>query len=60
MTKIGSDPNAKKYNLTFVKKEDDNIAEYKKIWENLHKNISKPKVGLLLNDTKVGAIAEDF
>jgi hypothetical protein len=46
--------------LTFVKKEDDNIAEYKKIWENLHKNISNPKVGLLLNDTKVGAIAEDF
>ncbi len=60
MSNIANDSNAKKYNLTFVKKEDDNIATYQKIWSSLHKGMDKPRVGTLLNDTRVGAIAEDF
>lgn len=36
------------------------MKAYEKIWASLHKGVSKPKVGLLLNDVRIGAIAEDF
>ena len=43
--------------LTFVKKEDENKPAFEKIWTQIQKGISKPKVGTMLNDAKTGAIA---
>jgi hypothetical protein len=60
LNNIAQDPRAKKYGLTFVKKEDENRPAFERIWSQIHKGIGKPKVGTLLNDTKSGAIAEEF
>ena len=53
-------PDCKKFNLQFVAKQDEPTETYKKIWEQLHEKDSNPKVGMLLNDAKVGAVAESF
>lgn len=36
------------------------MKAYENIWASLHKGIEKPKVGLLLHDVRIGAIADDF
>lgn len=46
--------------MKFVEKEEDNMKAYENIWASLHKGIEKPKVGLLLHDVRIGAIADDF
>jgi uncharacterized protein YifE (UPF0438 family) len=57
LNNIAESPQAEKYGLTFVKKEDENRPAFEKIWSQIHKGISKPKVGTMLNDAKTGAIA---
>ena len=58
LSNIASDPNASKYNLTFVQKEADSKDIFEKIWSNLHPSVEKPRLGMLVNDTKTGAVAE--
>lgn len=60
LSNLRDHPSAKKYNLVFVTKTEDNRESYRKIWADLHAGVASPKIGMLLSDAKTGQIAEEF
>lgn len=61
LANIRDHPSAKKVNLTFIAKTEKDLHEsFKKLWSDLHQGNNNPKVGLLLGETMVGQIAEEF
>lgn len=54
------DPAAKRFNLTLVAKSEDPQVTFSNIWNELHHEKANPRVGMLVDDSKNGQIAEDF
>jgi hypothetical protein len=60
LSNLKEDPAAKRHNLSFIAKTDDFNETFSKMWSDLHGSNPKPKIGMLLSDTKTGQIAEEF
>ena len=60
LSTIRDHTNSKKFNVTFIQKEEDNTNNFTKIWTELHGDTSNPKVGSFLKDVNKGSVVDEF
>ena len=58
LSNVADHPFAKKYNLSFVKKGDENTDNFNRIWKEIHSDIFNPKVASFVKHVKMGAVVE--